>query len=174
MAQPSIGIGLSICFSRLHYKVKDNGSVQTRAVYNILGINREGKKDLSGIYLSENEGAKFWLSVLTDLKLRGVEDILVTCVDGLKAFPEAIATINPQTQAQLCIVHQIRTSLRYVPEKDKMAVVADLKPGYKANNHDQGYEHLLEFEEKWGKKYPLAVKGWLDNWGSLSTYFEYS
>lgn len=158
----------------MHYKVKDNGSVQSRAVYNILGIDREGKKDLLGIYLSENEGAKFWLSVLTDLKQRGVEDILVACVDGLKGFPDAIEAVYPKTQVQLCIVHQIRSSLRYVPEKDKKAVVADLKPIYQANNQDQGYENLLEFEEKWGDKYPLTVKGWVDNWGHLSTYFEYS
>lgn len=103
-----------------------------------------------------------------------MEDILVACVDGLKGFPEAIASIYPQTQVQLCIVHQIRSSLRYVPEKNKKAVVADLKPIYQANNQDHGYEKLLEFEEKWGKKYPLSVKGWMDNWGNLSTYFEYS
>lgn len=158
----------------MHYKVRDNGSVQTRAVYNILGVNTDGRKDLLGIYLSENEGAKFWLSVLTDLKQRGVEDILVACVDGLKGFPDAIEAVYPKIQVQLCIVHQIRSSLRYVPEKDKKAVFADLKPIYQANSQEQGYENLLEFDEKWGKKYPLSVKGWLDNWGNLSTYFEYS
>ena len=158
----------------MHFKVKENGSVQSRAVYNILGINREGKKELLGVYLSENEGAKFWLSVLSELRQRGVEDILVACVDGLKGFPEAIESVYPKTQIQLCIVHQIRTSLRYVPEKDKKAVVADLKPIYQAVNQEQGYEKLLEFEDKWGKKYPLSVKGWLDNWVNLSTYFEYS
>lgn len=158
----------------MHYKVRESGGVETRAIYNILGINRDGKKDLIGIYLSESEGAKFWLSVLTDLKQRGVEDILVACIDGLKGFPEAIEAVFPETQVQLCIVHQIRSSLRYVPEKDKKAVVADLKPVYKANNQEQGYEKLLEFEEKWGKKYPLSVKGWMDNWGNLSTYFEFS
>lgn len=158
----------------IHYKVRESGGVESRAIYNILGVNREGKKDLIGIYLSENEGAKFWLAVLTDLKQRGVEDILVACIDGLKGFPEAIAAVFPQTQIQLCIVHQIRTSLRYVPEKDKKAVVEDLKPIYKANNQEQSYEKLLEFEDKWGKKYPLSVKSWLDNWVNLSTYFEYS
>lgn len=158
----------------MHYKVRESGGVETRAIYNILGINREGKKDLIGIYLSESEGAKFWLSVLTDLKQRGVDDILVACIDGLKGFPEAIEAVFPETQVQLCIVHQIRSSLRYVPERDKKAVVADLKPVYKANNYEQGYEKLLEFEEKWGKKYPLSVKGWMDNWGNLSTYFEFS
>lgn len=148
--------------------------MQSRAVYNILGINREGKKDLIGIYLPENEGTKFWLSVLTDLKQRGVEDILVACVDGLKGFPDAIEAVYPRTHVQLCIVHQIRSSLRYVPDNDKKAVFGDLKPVYQANNQDQGYENLLAFEEKWGDKYPLSVKGWVDNWGHLSTYFEYS
>ena len=114
------------------------GGVESRAVYNILGVNREGKKELIGVYLSENEGAKLWLSVLTDLKQRGVEDILVACIDGLKGFPEAIEAVFPKTQIQLCIVHQIRTSLRYVPEKDKKPVVSDLKPIYKANNQEQG------------------------------------
>lgn len=158
----------------MHYKVRESGSVESRAIYNILGINREGKKDLIGIYLSESEGAKFWLSVLTDLKQRGVEDILIACIDGLKGFPEAIESVFPKTRVQLCIVHQIRTSLRYVPDKDRKAVMEDLKPVYKAVNQEQGYEKLLEFEDKWAKKYPLSVKSWLDNWLNLSTYFEYT
>ena len=158
----------------MHYKVRDNGSVESRAIYNILGVTREGKKDLIGIYLSENEGAKFWLSVLTDLKQRGVEDILIACIDGLKGFPEAIEAVFPRTKIQLCIIHQIRTSIRYVPEKDKKAVIADLKPIYKAVNQEQAYERLLEFDDKWGKKYPLAVKSWIDNWVNLSTFFEFT
>lgn len=158
----------------MHYKVRDNGTVESRAIYNILGINREGKKDLIGIYLSENEGAKFWLSVLTDLKQRGVEDILIACIDGLKGFPEAIEAVFPKTKIQLCIIHQIRTSIRYVPEKDKKTVIADLKPIYKAVNQEQAYEKLLDFDDKWGKKYPLAVKSWMDNWVNLSTFFEYT
>jgi len=158
----------------MHYKVRDNGTVESRAIYNILGISREGKKDLIGIYLSENEGAKFWLSVLTDLKQRGVEDILIACVDGLKGFPEAIEAVFPKTKIQLCIIHQIRTSMRYVPEKDKKAVIADLKPVYKAVNQEQAYEKLLEFDDKWGKKYPLSVKSWMDNWVNLSTFFEFT
>ena len=136
----------------MHYKVRDNGTVESRAIYNILGINREGKKDLIGIYLSENEGAKFWLSVLTDLKQRGVEDILIACIDGLKGFPEAIEAVFPKTKIQLCIIHQIRTSMRYVPEKDKKVVIADLKPVYKAVNQEQAYEKLLEFDDKMGEK----------------------
>jgi len=158
----------------MHYKVRENGTVESPAIYNILGINMQGKKDLIGIYLSENEGAKFWLAVLTDLKQRGVEDILIACIDGLKGFPEAIAAVFPQTRVQLCIVHQIRTRLRYVPDKDRRTVVADLKWVYRANNAEQGYEKLLEFEDKWGKKYPLAAKCWLDNRTNLSAFFEYS
>lgn len=157
----------------MHYKVRVNGVVESRAIYNILGVDIEGKKELLGLYISENEGAKFWLSVLTDLKNRGVEDILIACIDGLKGFPEAIDAVFPKTRVQLCIVHQIRTSLRYVPDKDKKAVVADMKPIYKAINEEQGYERLLEFEQKWGSKYPLSCKTWMDNWLNLSAFFEY-
>jgi len=120
------------------------------------------EKDLIGLYSSENEGAKFWLSVLTDLKQRGVEDILIACIDGLKGFPEAIEAIFPKTKIQLCSVHQIRTSMRYVAEKDKKLVMEDLKPVYKAVNEEIDYENLLSFEEKWGKKYPLLPNpGWI-------------
>lgn len=157
----------------IHYKVRSNGVVESRAVYTILGINVEGRKDLLGLYVSENEGAKFWLSVLTDLKTRGVQDILIACIDGLKGFPEAIEATFPLTRVQLCIVHQIRSSLRYVYDKDKKAVMADMKPIYNAINEEQGYERLLEFEQKWGKKYPLSCKSWLDNWVNLSAFFEY-
>jgi transposase-like protein len=157
----------------MFFKVRVNGVVETRAIYNILGVDIEGKKDVLGLYTAENEGAKFLLSVLTDLKTRGVEDILIACIDGLKGFPEAVEAIFPKTRVQLCIVHQIRSSMRYVPEKDKKAVMADMKPIYQANNEQQGYERLLEFEEKWGKKYPLSCKSWLDNWLNLSAFFEY-
>ena len=157
----------------MHIKVRQNGTVESRAIYNILGVGMDGRKDLIGLYSSENEGAKFWLSVLTDLKQRGVEDILIACIDGLKGFPEAIEAIFPKTKIQLCIVHQIRTSMRYVTEKDKKLVMEDLKPVYKAVNEEIGYENLLSFEEKWGKKYPLAAKSWMDNWTNLSTFFEY-
>jgi transposase-like protein len=157
----------------IHYKVRVNGTVESRAIYNLLGIDIEGKKELLGLYLSENEGAKFWLTVLSDLKERDVQDILIACIDGLKGFPEAIEATFPKTRVQLCIVHQIRTSMRYVPDKDKKAVMADMKPIYNANNEEQGYERLLEFEQKWGKKYPLSCKTWLDNWLNLSAFFEY-
>lgn len=157
----------------MHYKVRQNGTVEFRCIYNILGIWIDGLKDLIGLYSSENEATKFWLSVFSHLKQHGVEDILITCIDGLERFPEAIEAIFPKTKVQLCIVHQIRSSMRYVTEKDKKAVIEDLKPIYKAVNEEMGYEKLLVFEEKWGKKYPIAAKSWLDNWINLSTFFEY-
>lgn len=162
----------------MHYKVRDEGRVVSRAVYNVLagtpvGVNQEGKKELIGMYVSESEGAKFWLQVLTDLKSRGVEDILIACVDGLKGFPEAIAAIFPHTQIQSCIIHQIRNSMRYVTEKDKKPFMKDLKLVYQALNKEEAYENLLALEEKWGKKYPVAVQSWLNNWEHLSTYFAY-
>ena len=157
----------------MHYKVRESGRVVTRAIYNILGVDIEGKKDLIGMYVSETEGAKFWLSVITDLKNRGVEDILIACIDGLKGFPEAIATVFPLTQIQTCVVHQIRNSLRYVAEKDKKEFVADLKPVYQAVSKESGFENLLKLDEKWNKKYPVPIQSWYNNWGTLSTFFEY-
>ena len=157
----------------MHYKVREGSSVATRAVYNILGVGLSGTKDLIGMYLSESEGAKFWLSVLTDLKSRGVEDMLIACIDGLKGFPEAIAAVFPKTEIQTCVVHQIRSSLRYIAEKDKKAFMAELKPVYQAFNQEEGYENLLKLEEKWGKKYPVPLQGWYNNWEHLSTFFQY-
>jgi transposase-like protein len=157
----------------MHYKVREGGSVVTRAVYNILAVNLQGQKDLVGMYVSESEGAKFWLSVLTDLKNRGMQDMLIACVDGLKGFPEAIASLFPQTEIQTCIVHQIRNSLRYISEKDKKAFIADLKPVYQALTKEEGYENLIKLEEKWGKKYPVPIASWYNNWEHLSTFFTY-
>ncbi len=157
----------------MHFKVREGGSVVTRAIYNILAIDLQGKKDLIGMYVSENEGAKFWLSVITDLKNRGVEDILITCVDGLKGFPEAIHAVFPKTEIQTCVVHQIRNSLRYIVEKDKKTFMADLKLVYQASTLDQGYENLLKLDDKWGKKYPVPINSWYANWDTLSTFFKY-
>lgn len=157
----------------MHYKVKENGRVVTRAIYNVLGVDIEGKKDLIGMYISETEGSKFWLSVITDLKTRGVEDILIACIDGLKGFPEAIATVFPLTQIQTCVVHQIRNSLRYIAEKEKKEFIADLKPVYQAVNKEQGFENLMKLDEKWRKKYPIPIQSWYNNWDTLSTFFEY-
>jgi transposase-like protein len=157
----------------MHYKVREGGSVVTRAVYNILAVNLQGQKDLIGMYVSESEGAKFWLSVLTDLKNRGMQDMLIACVDGLKGFPEAITSIFPHTEVQTCVVHQIRNSLRYVSEKDKKAFMADLKLVYQACSKEEGYENLMKLEEKWGKKYPVPIASWYNNWEHLSTFFKY-
>jgi transposase-like protein len=157
----------------MYYKVKEEGRVQTRCVYNILGINKEGKKEVLGMYVSQSEGANFWLGVLTDLKQRGVRDILIACIDGLKGFEEAIRTIFPGTEVQSCIVHQIRHSLKYVASKDQKAFMADLKPVYQAMNKDQAECNLLDLEEKWGKKYPVVIDSWRRNWDKLTTYFRY-
>jgi len=158
----------------IHYKVRKEGKVSTVAVYNLLGIDQHGKKDLLGMYTSENEGATFWLSVLTDLRNRGVEDVLIACVDGLKGFPGAIATVFPKAEVQPCIIHQIRTSLRYVTEKDKKAFMADLKGVYRANSEEGGFSKLGEMEENWSGKYPIAVRTWYDNWEHLSPYFSHT
>jgi putative transposase len=157
----------------MHYKVKDEGRVSTRAIYNVLAINKEGKKDLIGMYVSESEGANFWLSVLTDLKARGVGDILIACIDNLNGFAEAIASIFPKVEIQSCIVHQIRNSIKYVASKDQRLFIADLKNVYQASNKQQAEDELDKLEETWGKKYPIVIRSWRSNWHKLSTYFAY-
>ena len=157
----------------MHFKVREDGKVISKAFYSILGINKEGKKDILGMYLSENEGAHFWLGVLNDLHLRGLEDILIASIDGLKGFPDAIAEVFPKTEIQLCVVHQIRNSLKYVVSKDQKPFMRDLKLVYKATSKDLAEHHLLELEEKWGKKYPAVIKSWKTNWEALSQYFKY-
>ena len=158
----------------MHYKVKDEGRVTNRAVYNILGINIEGKKELLGMYVSENEGANFWLSVLTDLQHRGVKDILISCIDNLKGFTEAINRIYPKTEVQTCVVHQIRNSLKYVASKNQKEFMADLKAVYRASSKEVAEEKLEELSAKWEKKYPAVITSWKNNWHKLSTYFKYS
>jgi transposase-like protein len=157
----------------MHFKVRVEGKVISRAFYTVLAVNSEGKKDILGLYLSEAEGARFWLGVLNDLKARGVEDILIASIDGLKGFPDAIAEVFPNTEVQLCVVHQIRNSLKYVVSKDQKPFMADLKLVYKASSKDLAEHHLLELEEKWGKKYPAVMKSWNNNWEALSQYFKY-
>lgn len=157
----------------MHYKVKSEGTVVTRAVYNILALNKAGFKELIGMYISESEGANFWLTVLTDLKARGVKDILIACTDNLNGFSEAILSVFPKTEVQSCIIHQIRNSLKYVLHKDKKEFMSDLKLVYKAVNKDQAEIELVNLEIKWGKKYPLVIKSWNTNWYKLSTYFQY-
>jgi len=157
----------------IHYKVKDCGKYVSKAVYTILGVGMNGKKDILGLYLSESEGANFWLSVLTDLNNRGIQDILIASVDGLKGFPEAIKTIFPQTEVQLCIIHQIRNSIRYVASKNHKEFMNDLKPVYKAVSKEAAEEALLLLNEKWGKRYPIVLQSWQNKWENLSVYFKY-
>ncbi len=157
----------------IHYKIKENGRYVSKAIYTILGLNIEGKKELLGLYLSDQEGAHHWLSVLTDLNNRGVKDILIACVDGLKGFPEAIETIYPDTEIQHCIIHQIRNSMKYVASKNQKAFMADLKCVYKAATLNAAEAALDELEAKWGDKYPMVIKSWRSKWTTLSAYFKY-
>jgi transposase-like protein len=157
----------------MHYKVRDGGRVVTRAVYNVLGVNRDGYKDLIGMYISESEGANFWLSVLTDLKSRGVKDILIACTDNLTGFSEAISASFPESEIQSCIIHQIRNSLKYVASKDQKAFMQDLKTVYQAPTKDKAEWELDKLNDKWGSKYPVVIKSWQNNWHKLSTYFAY-
>jgi putative transposase len=157
----------------MHFKVREEGKVTSKAFYSVLGVNKDGRKDILGMYLSENEGAHFWLGVLNDLRARGIEDILIASIDGLKGFPEAIAQVFPKTEIQLCVVHQIRNSLKYVVSKDQKAFMVDLKLVYKATSKDLAEHRLLELGERWGKKYPAVIKSWQANWEALSQYFKY-
>jgi len=157
----------------IHYKIKDNGRYVSKAVYSILGLNIEGKKELLGLYLSESEGANYWLSVLTDLHNRGVKDILIACIDGLTGFPDAIATIYPKTEVQLCVIHQIRNSMKYVASKNQKAFMADLKPVYRAATKEAAQIALDELEIKWGSQYPLVLQSWRRKWDNLTVYFKY-
>ena len=157
----------------IHYKVKDNGRYKSKAVYTVLAVNLEGKKEILRLYLSESEGANFWLSVLTDLKNRGVEDILIASVDGLTGFPDAISTIYPKTEVQLCIVHQVRNSLKYVASKNQKAFMVDLKRVYRATSKDAAEQALDELEARWGDLYPIVIKSWRTKWENLSAYFKY-
>lgn len=157
----------------MHFKIREEGRVVSKAIYSVLGVNKFGRKEVLGIYLSESEGAHFWLAVLNDLHARGIEDILIASIDGLKGFPEAIAQVFPKTEIQLCVVHQIRNSLKYVISKDQKAFMIDLKRVYQATSKDLAEHHLLELSEKWGKKYPAVIKSWQENWDNLSAYFKY-
>ena len=157
------------------FKIKDdNGFYKNKALHFAIGINLEGKKDLLGMWITNNEGAKFWLSIVTELKNRGVEDILIASVDGLKGFSEAINSVFPQTVVQRCIIHQIRYSMKYVGSKYQKEFMADLKKVYKAPTKAAAEEALLELEQKWGEKYPMVVNSWINNWDELSSYFQYS
>ena len=157
----------------VHYKVKEDHQYVTKAAYVVLGITLEGKKDILGIWIGEHESSKFWLGVLNDLKSRGVQDVYLFCVDGLTGFREAIEAAYPKAQIQRCIIHQIRSSTRFVSYKDIKALMADLKQVYNAVTEESALNELLRFKEKWGKKYPSCVKSWEDNWDILSTFYAY-
>jgi len=157
----------------IHYKIKEDGRYVGKAVYTVLALNLEGKKEILGLYLSETEGANFWLSVLTDLHQRGVKDVLMASVDGLTGFPDAIKAIFPQAEVQLCIVHQIRNSLKYVASKNQKAFMEDLKPVYKAATLADAEMALDKLEHKWGKQYPIVLQSWRRKWDNLSVFFRY-
>ena len=157
----------------IHYKVRAQGHYQSRAVYTVLGLSLTGHKEVLGLYLADSEGANFWLGVLTDLQNRGVQDILIASVDGLTGFPDAIQAIFPKTEVQLCIVHQIRNSMRYVGSKHHKAFMVDLKRVYKALNKEAAETALDELEQIWGEKYPIVIQSWRKKWDNLSVYFRY-
>jgi len=160
-------------FDALMVKSRENGQTENKAIYLALAINMEGRKELLGMWIADTEGAKFWLNVITELKNRGVNDILIACIDGLKGFPEAINAVFPKTEIQLCIVHMIRNSLKYVPYKDYKAVVADLKTIYKAQTEDEAKRNLELFAAKWDAKYPTISQLWKRNWELIKTFFAY-
>lgn len=172
-ARPLEDVYCIVWLDAMHYKVKDEGRIVARAVYHILGINKEGHKDLLGMYVSESEGANFWLSVLSDLRNRGVADILIACIDNLKGFAEAIQSTFPKVEVQSCIVHQIRNSLKYVASKDQRPFIRDLKEVYRSTTKELAEQQLDALDKTWGKKYPLVITSWRNNWPKLSTYFKY-
>lgn len=157
----------------IHFKVREENQIINKAAYSVLGINMEGHKEVLGIWIGGNESAKFWLGVLNDLKNRGVEDILIACKDGLSGFSDAISSAFPKTEIQLCVIHQIRNSLKYVSYKERKALMVDLKKVYQALTLDEAEYAFEEFKEKWGKKHPIIIKSWTKNWDELTTYFKY-
>ena len=163
-----------IFIDAVHFSVREDRLVKKLAAYIVLGVNSEGRKEVLGIYIGENESAKYWLGILNELKNRGVKDILVLCADGLSGIKESIAAAFANTEYQRCIVHQIRNTLRYVAEKDKKEFATDLKSIYHAPNEETGYENMLEVSEKWESHYPNAMKSWHQNWDTIVPMFKFS
>ena len=163
-----------IWLDAMRFKVKEDGRVVHKSLYNILGVNKDGFKEILGIYLSETEGANFWLQILTDLNNRGVKDILIASTDNLSGFSEAIQSVFPKAEVQSCIVHQIRNSLKYVASKEQKEFIRDLKKVYRADTKDMAEIELENLAEKWKKKYPIVIESWQRNWDKLSTYFDYT
>ncbi len=162
-----------VFFDAIRIKIRDSGKVANKVVYLALGIDIEGQKDLLGMWIAHNEGAKFWLSVLTELKNRGIDDILIACIDGLKGFPDAIESVFPDTDIQLCIVHMIRNSVRFVSWKDRKNITSDLKNVYRAATEEEAKKQLDIFARKWDKQYPTISKSWYDNWHNLKTFYDF-
>ena len=163
-----------VFFDAIHYKVREDGKVVSKAVYVSMAINLEGKREVLGFYIGDAESSKFWLQVFTDLQNRGVDDILIACVDGLKGLPDAINTIFPKTEIQLCVVHQIRNSIKYVGSKHQKEFAQDLKTVYKALSEEQAKLELNNLKNKWGEKYPVVIRSWENNWDKLANFFQYS
>lgn len=171
-SRPLESVYTLVWLDAIHYRVKEEGSIKTKAVYCIIGLNREGVKDLLGLYIGENEGARFWLNVLSDLQNRGVKDILIACIDNLKGFADAVESIFPQADVQLCVIHQIRNSTKFVAYKDIKAVMESLKNVYQAATVEQAELALTELKQ-WNEKYPYMIKSWQTNWPRLCAYFKY-
>ena len=157
----------------LHVKVKDQGQIINKAIYFVLGVNMEGKKEVLGFWIEKTEGSKFWLQVITELKNRGVKDIFIACVDGLKGFPEAIRTAYPKTEIQLCIVHMVRNSLKFVSYKDRKKIAGDLKEIYRAATVEVAEKALETFSATWNSKYPSISQSWKNNWANIIPFFAY-
>lgn len=171
--RPLEKVYFSVWMDAISIKVKDNGKINNKSIYLVIGLNSEGKKEVLGMWINQTESASFWMSVLTDLKARGVEDILIASTDNLKGFTDAIKATFPNTDTQLCVVHQIRNSVRYVVWNDKKAFITDLKAVYNAPNTDAAHEAFVLFKEKWNKKYPHAILSWERNWAELTAFFKY-
>ena len=172
-SRPLEDIYAVVFMDAIHFHVRSEGQIVKKAVYIAIGINMDGIKEVLGMWVGENESAKFWLSVMNGLKNRGLQDILIACVDGLTGFPAAIEAVYPKTEIQQCIIHQIRNTTKFVSYKDIKALMADLKKVYAAIDEQTALSELENFDEKWGNKYPKIAISWRDNWANLSTYFEY-
>jgi putative transposase len=173
-SRPLADIYAVVFFDAIHYKVRENGKIVSKASYTCLGITLEGKKEILGIWIGESEGAKYWLSVIAELKNRGIKDLLIACLDGLKGLPDAINSVFPDTEIQLCIVHMIRNSLKFVGYKNSKEFIKDMKTIYTAPSEKLGQEQLEIFIQKWSDTYPLAVRPWVNHWDHISTFFKFS
>lgn len=172
-ARPLEKIYPIIFFDAIHYKVKENGKIVSKASYTCLGIDLEGKKDVLGIWIGDAEGARFWLKVCTELQNRGIKDVLIACIDGLKALPDAIKMIFPGVEIQLCIIHMIRNSIKYIPHHCSKEFVEDLKDIYKASTEEIAFQNVEKLQKKWGAKYALAVRPWLVHWENIKPFFAF-